>query len=737
MVADLPAARAVPAPSATDPYPAGAYPRDGLSETIRHVLALIRRNALTIGAIVAGCIVLAVVLTMLETPRYTATTSIQINDQSEQVLGDDMENKQAVNNTWDVDRFLNTELQILQSRELAVRVANRLKLEDDPAFWTAMEAQPPDDTVPKGLRKDAVISMLRGSLQVELPFDTRIAMASYTSADPEMSAKIANAFAQEFIQSNLQRRYDSSSYAREFISGQLEEARARLEASERELNAYARSAGLIRSRSASAQDGGVTGGGSVTSDSLAQLNQAANEAQAARVAAESRWRAEAAQPLLSSREVLSNQTVQTLMTRRAELETRIDKLSARYLDDYPVLRDARSELAAVNRELQSVAKSVRSAVRTDYETAAAAERRLKSQVGGLQNATLAEQDRLVRYNTLAREADTNRTIYDGLLQRYRELNAAAGISTSNLSIIDQAQVPVSPSSPSLPRNLAIALLFGFAIAGAYVFIRDQMDDAIRIPEDVEGKVGISLLGVIPGAGDSTPEEELADPKSPMSEAYNALRGSLLYSTVHGLPKVILITSAQPGEGKSTTSQAIAHGLARMGRRAVLVDADLRRPSVQKRLGLKNKVGLSTLLTSDDKPDTVLVASDVPNLSYVTSGPLPPSPTELLSSPRFAAVLEDLLKDHDNVILDGPPVLGLADAPVLAALVDGVVLVIEAERMRRGVLKTAVRRLRAVSPVLLGGLLTKFDPSKAGNSNSDYYGYEYYRYSNSSGHEAAD
>ena len=333
----------------------------------------------------------------------------------------------------------------------------------------------------------------------------------------------------------------------------------------------------------------------------------------------------------------------------------------------------------------------------------------------------------MRFNTLAREADTNRTLYDGLLQRFKELNAASGISASNVSIIDDADPPLFPSSPNMLKNLALALLFGVSLAAIVVFFKDQFDDAIRVPEDVEQKLQIPLLGVIPKAQREEPEDALLDPKSPISEAYNSLRGSLMYATPEGLPPVMLVTSAQPSEGKSTTSYAIASSFSRMGRSVILIDVDLRRPSLHKRMGYDNARGLSTLLTSSDPIDTVTHDSNQPGLTYVPSGPIPPSPTEIISSRRMQEVIDEFAAAYDVVILDSPPILGLADAPTISALVDGVVFVIEADRARRGTLKTSMRRLRSMRPNILGAVLTKFDANKAGNRYSEYYGYDYYQY----------
>ena len=694
----------------------------GLGPFIRNTLALFRRNVWLISALVAVAVAAAVVLTMLQTPKFTATSTIEINEQAEAVLGEelDSENDSA---SWDIDLFLNTQLEILRSRSLAERVVRRLDLGSNERFFAAMQASGEGSSEQE--RVELAIGMVRGALSVDLPRSTRIASLSFESTDPEISAELANAYAAEFIQANLQRKFDSSSYARGFVAEQLEETRARLEASERELNSYARQAGLIRTRDPNNEDASVAG--SVTASSLMQLNEAANSAQAERIEAEARWNAERAQPLFASQAVLSNVAVQSLLTRRADLQTKLEAARERYLADHPTVQSLEAELAAAEASLTRAANDVRNSVRANYQSALAAEQRLRGQVNSLQGATLAEQDRSVRYNTLAREADTNRQIYDGLLQRFRELNASSGITASNIAIVDQAQIPQNPSSPSFRRNVAIAFILGLVFACALVFVRDQLDDRLRVPEDVESKVGLPLLGVIPRTSEEDPAAELADPKSILAESYSALRTSLLYSTREGLPGILLVTSAQASEGKTTTSYAVARGFSRVGKRVLLVDADLRRPSIHKVLGVPNKNGLSSLLVGQSSVEEAVIKSEHDGLHFLTAGPIPPSPAELLSSPRMAALLEQFDQAYDLVVVDSAPILGLADSTELAAIADGVMVVIEASRGRGGQLRNAMRRLRGSNPVILGGVLTKFDPKAAGNAYYSYYGYEYYRY----------
>ena len=465
-------------PLAEDTYL--ARPRGGLD--LRYVLAAIRANALLIGAIIAVCLVIALIVTMLDTPRYTAQATVQINSQADEVLASTQESEQAALNAWDQDRFLQTQLDILQSRGLGQRVSQRLKLQGNADFYQAMNAKPPAAGTSVAAAQEATISLLTGNLSTELPRDSRIVAIRFTSTDPTMSAKIANAYSEEFIAANLQRKFDSSAYARGFVADQLAEAKNRLEGSEVALNNYARQNALIRTRDAMTGDERSSGGGgSVTTASLLQLNQAANAAQAERIAAQGRWQAISAGSPLDSPEVLANPTVQQLLAQRADVRGKLQQERARHLEDHPSVIQLSAQSAEIDAQLRSLVNSVKQSVRSQYDAALGAERQLERQVTALKTDTLSEQDRSVQYNLLAREADTNRTIYDGLLQRFKELNAASGISASNLSIIDGADVPLVPSSPSLLKNLAIALVLGVGIAGLVVLFRDQFVDSIRVP----------------------------------------------------------------------------------------------------------------------------------------------------------------------------------------------------------------------------------------------------------------
>jgi capsular exopolysaccharide synthesis family protein len=347
-------------------------------------------------------------------------------------------------------------------------------------------------------------------------------------------------------------------------------------------------------------------------------------------------------------------------------------------------------------------------------------------VGSLKGDTLAERDRSVQYNILRREVDTNRALYEALLQRFKEVSAEAGVTTNNISIIDRALPPRDPSSPRPLLNMALALLLGLIGAGAWVIGREQLTDAVRTPDDVALRAGLALLGVTPRVREgSSPLDAIKDPKTPFSEAVHAIRASLELTSAQGVPASLAFTSARPAEGKSTLAFALAREFALAGKRVALLDGDMRAPTVHRLSGLSNKNGLSQLLARQAQLGSVLQKSTVPGLDVITSGPIPPDPTLLLDGHRLQEIIQALHSQYDLVLIDSPPVLGLADALQIASSVAASIIVIEANDTRLTNLKTALTRLRASHITPTGAILSKFDAAKFGYGEN--YGYYYAKY----------
>nr|WP_247713027.1 polysaccharide biosynthesis tyrosine autokinase [Qipengyuania intermedia] len=699
----------------------------------RAILTAIRRNIVAIAIILAVFIGLGILATILMKPEYIGTSRILIEQQEDQIIeGSDA--RAAAASYMDADRFLQTQADIVTSRALAVQVVDREGLAESPAFFEAQGVEYPveedidvyDTTLSiEELRAEIAADVVSENLVVTLPPDSRIVSVSFFSGDPVLAARIANAFAESFIEGNLARKFDSSSYAREFLAQQLQDARSKLEQSERDLNQFSRAAGLIR----------VAGQGvnadqettlSITNNSLVQLNDVAAQATAQRVSAEQQWRNIANVPLLNIPEVLQNLAVQRLVEQRSAAEANLAQLSSRYLDDHPNVLAAKAQVDKLDAQIQALAQSIKNSIRLQYESARDRENSIVNQVDTLRADALDEQDRGVQYNVLKRVAETDRALYNTLLTRFNELNATAGATSNNVSLIDAAEPPREPASPRPLINLLAALLCGLVFAGGFVFFREQLDDAMRNPDDVEKKLGLPLLGLIPQVDQDEMKEELQDPKSPISEAYSALLTNIRYSSGNGIPETIVVTSSVASEGKTTTSFKLATDIADLGRRTLLIDADLRRPTMHRREEVGKHDGFTAVLAGELPLEKAILKSGNANLDLMTALPMPPDPVALLSSESFLKVVDTLRSQYDCVVFDAPPLLGLADATTLAAHVDAVVLAIDSQRGKGGGTRSAVRRLQMVGANIIGVVLTKFDARHSGSAYA-YYGSSYYAY----------
>jgi capsular exopolysaccharide synthesis family protein len=715
---------------------------DNLAQSLRALWSTFYRNRLLIAAIVAAAMLAGLSVTMLMTPRYKATASVQIDQQSANVLGGDSQVDPAAS-YQDADRFLQTQVDVLQSRAMALTVLQDLHLDANDDFVRRMGRKPVIRPIGAlGLadtRREQILSILDKNLTVDLPKSSRVANISFTSPDPRLAANIANAYVADFMMFNMKRKFGSSAYARNFLDSQLADTRAKLESSERALLTYARDAHLldVSGGISAGTDSGSTGSSgstprSLTTSNLVQLNTAYATAQAARVQAQQHWEQAETTPPLQLQEVLTNPAVMQLSQLKAQAQALYQQELQRHKPDYPQMQQGAAHIAELDRQLSLLADSIRSSIKEEYQIALKQEQALGGQVNGLKLSTQDEQSRSVEYNILKRAVDTNRTMYDNLLQRYAEVSAQAGVAANNVSQVDIADMPARPASPVPLLNLAIAALFGLIVAAGFVLLRDKFDDSVRTPEDVRDKLGLTFLNSIPMLGDDvTPHEALDDPRSALSEAYAALGTSIELSHKGGAPRVLAITSTRQSEGKSTTAYAVARNFARIGRRVVLIDGDLRKPSLHRLISAQNDRGLSNLLARMVKIDDVLQQSEVPGLSVITAGPLPPNPAELLSGTGLPEIVATLTERFDIVIVDAPPVLGLADTVLIGAAAEATLFVVEANGSHHGHAKTAVRRLAASDITLIGAVLTKYDARRIGYG----YGYGYnYAYSYSYGND---
>ena len=688
----------------------------------------LKHRFLILGTFV-GALTIGAALTLLMTPIYTAEATLQIDRESARVFNaEDVAPRESM---IQGEEFFQTQYGLLRSRSLAERVIENLGLASSDATLKALgvEAPPPatgSAAEQASRRRAAALEAVQENLSVSPVRGSRLVAVGFDNPNPVVSARIANGFAENFIQANLDRKFESSAYAREFLEERIAQTKDRLESAERQLVAYATNQQIVNISEPGTGEDNVGSTQSLTSNNLVAINTALAEARAARVAAEERWRSARTSALMTLPDVLQNPAIQRLSEQRAVLSATYQQKLSIYQPDFPEMVQLKAQIDEADGQIEALANNVRSSIQSQYEIAARQERSLQAQVTGLTGDVLDLRDRSIQYNILQRELDTTRTLYDGLLQRYKEVSVTGGVTANNISIVDRAAPPKKPSKPNLLLNILLAGLLGLGLGVVAALVLEALDETLATPEDAEIKLGVPVLGVIPLlAKDQTVSEALADLRSGFSEAYYSLRTALQFSTPDGTPSSLLVTSARPAEGKSTTAYAIALNLARVGRRVLLVDGDLRNPSMHRVVGVENERGMSNLLSGSADLASVVHRTSLENLFFIPCGPLPPNPAELWGGDRMRQVLIEGRNSFDHVVIDGPPVLGFADSPLLAASVGGVVFVVESRGTRRGQARGALRRLKVGHAHLLGLVLSKFSTKSASYGGYDYaYDYKY-------------
>lgn len=700
---------------------------------LQNYLRIARRWRWVILGAIATAVLIGLFVTLLTTPKYTADVSIEISRESDRVT--DFQGVERESSAADQE-FYQTQYGLLEARTLATRVATELRLIDsqeffemfgggsrgDPAFDTASGAFPAQG---RAARQREAERILLANVEIEPARFSRLVEIHFTSPDPAFSARVANAWAENFIRSNLERKVESTSYGRDVLQRQLSEYKNRLDESQRQLVTYASNEQIINLPAQGGSNGSTTQERSIVADDLASLNGELNEATGDRIAAEARFRRAGSGG--SSTAALGNNAINNLRERRAQLAAEYQQLMVRFEPGYPAAQAIQSQIEQLDRSIGREETRVAGAVEAEYRQAVLREESLKQRVDRLKADFLDLRRRSIQYNIFQQEVDTNRALYDGLLQRFKEIGVAAGVGVNNVNIVDAADVPEFPSSPRLAINLAIAVLAGLAVGAALALSLEQLDEAIADPSEIERRLGLPLLGSAPKVQDgTTPRDAILDRKSELVDAYIAVQTNLHFTTNHGVPRSFSVTSTRPAEGKSTTALALAATLVRSGKKVILVDGDMRSPSVHQLGGVGHERGLSNYLSGEDDIKSLVFEMENLGLHAITAGPIPPNAAELLTGSRLSQLVRLLLDDYDHVVIDSPPVMGLADAPLIASSVEGVVYAVESHGIRSTLVKTALARLRAANARILGGVLTKFEASKSHGGYGYEYGYSYGR-----------
>ena len=706
-----------------------------------YLRVLIKRKWIVLGSmgIIFGASLIA---TLRTTPIYDAVGSIALNKPDPILQG----LRDATNSGADYydPTDLDTEVRILRSDLLALQVIKQLNLDQLPEFGgTGVKSSSLELTTdalqPDSPQANSLLAGFKGNLRVMLEPNTRIIDIHYLSPDKELAAKVVNRLASTYIEQNFKTRFESTMQASDWLSKQLVDLQMKVETSQEKLVKYQKDHQIL----------GIDDKQNITTAKLDELNKELTTAESERMQKESVYRLAQAGDTESAAAVAAGVSqgktsettsvlLEKLQEQKADLKIQVAQLSTQFGPAYPKLAQLNNQIKEIDSQLQLEMKKVASRLQGDYLAALQRENMLHAALEAQKQQQNKLNESAIEYSFLKRDFESDRTLYEGLLQKLKEAGVAAGLRSNNIRQVDMARTPGGPTEPNIPRNLGFGFCLGLTSGIGLAFLLEGIDNTVRTPEQAQAISGLPSLGMIPlGSRNSSesashgltvaPSKEAVElitqsrPQSQMAEAYRALRTSLLLTSVGAPPKIILITSALPQEGKTTTSLNTATVLAQKGTRVLLVDADLRRPSIHKALGLGPRTGLSNVLTGGvSLPETIFRSSVLPNLFVLPAGTPPPNPAELLASSQMVEVLAELRQHYDHIVLDTPPTLSVTDAVVLSTRADAVVLVIRCGQTTKPALRRSREILAQVNARVAGVLLNAVDL----NSPDYYYYYEY-------------
>ncbi len=689
-------------------------PRSGLN--LREFINTLSRHKMLLVSFTVATLLFALIMTLLMDPIYRASSTVQIQRNAKKVVNvGNMLN--TVESRSDKD-FYETQRQLIQTKTLARRVINQLNLESTASSvgvvsqFKSMLGFQNNPNNPSAIET----AFLEG-LSVTPVSNSQLIQINYESKDAQLSADITNAVTKTFVRMNLERRFDTASYSKEFLTTSLNTTKQDLEESEQLLNKYATKYSIIK-----APDGEDS-----NTHSLKKMAEELVTAGKERIEAESAYlqsKQSANDKNATSVRILKDPYIQSLKKTIARLEANSQEILKKYSPRSAKAKRIKQQIDEVRSQINIEAYAIKSALKSEFSAAQQKEDMIRKQLGLLKKETLELQGKSIKYNTLLREVQSNRDLYKDLLAQLKKVSIAGNVDNNNISIIDKAGVPYKKYKPNFKTNLIFGALLGLLLGMGAAFLREFMDDSVKNPDELERLTGLPVLGMLPALKSLNPRaialQTYHEPKSPLAEAIRSLRTSLRFSTREGAPKSTFITSSAAGEGKSSIALNLATAYAQAGNKVLIIDADLRNPSLHKLFKLENYEGLTNYLAGGGSSSDISQSTMIKNLYTITSGPIPPDPVELLSGQRMGTLLSNASADFDYIIIDGPPVLGLADALVISGLCDATILAIEAGKTRKVTLMKSLKRLERAHSNIVGLLFTRVDRSVDSDYHEDYH-----------------
>jgi succinoglycan biosynthesis transport protein ExoP len=702
---------------------------------------IVRKRRFLVLSITFGLAILAGLAGWYRGNRYTASGEIQIQPNSSSDLKANITSMLSTGSTT-LDEVMESDINILQSNKILLAVARSLQLQDNPEFlggqrFIKVGSGRTQRLIPllhgdldDPYVQNRIVGALRTGLVVSRIPRTEMISIEWRSRSPQMAANVVNALEQAFVLNNFQSHYKTTEAVSTWLTGQIDDLRKVVQDSQDRMVALQRKLGV------SALDPTH----SMLVSQISNLDKAVSDATEQRVLAEARFHILASLPpqqILDGPSALGNEGQQSLLaslrTQRATAAASLAHMQPLYGPNYPEVKQLNAQIAAIDGEISQQESRVVEQAKASAQVAQIAENQARGMRDGEIQQVYGQGDDVVQYMLLSQDYESNRKIYEGILGSLREAEVDAGLDAADVSVVDVAALPIQPSSMSPMELGMIGLLFGAFGALTLSLILEKMDTRVRDAREIQELLGLPSLAMIPQSHWKSRESEtdagsgpelLRDPRSAFSESFRALRTSMRLSSTSRQSKVIAVTSCQPAEGKSTVSVNMAAVLAQGGKKVVLVDTDMRRPSVYKRLRMEGGKGLSELLTGYYTLEEVTQThATLPTLDVIPSGTVPPLPADLLSSDQMVAVVRQLRERYDYVIFDTPPILSVTDPAIVAAQSDGMVLVIRQGYCTRRMLSHAAEIFRDLDVKVYGFVFNGVDASLP-----EYYGYlGYYTY----------
>lgn len=699
-------------------------------------LLILRKHQWLILSFMLSVVTIVSIATFRMQPVYVAVGRIEIDKENANILP--FQGGDSYDYMMDSDNYLETQAKILTSETLALQTIRNNDLASRPEFGGAggiSEAVASGNLANK--KRPPELAEFLGNLSVKRVPNSRLMDISFESTDPQLAARAVNAHIATYIEQNYRSKYEATSQASDWLADQLRDFKIKVQKSEDARIAYERQNQIWT----------LDDKQNMTTQRLSDINKQFTDAQAERMKKESLYEFAKAGNLDAVPELENNQALTDLLKKRGETSADYADALQQYGPNFPKVLRLKAQLKDLDENIDKEKKKILDVLESDYREARQREALLADALNEAKTETNQMAEKMVEYNILKREAEANKALYEGLMTKMKETAISGALRSSNIRVVDPAMVPATPARPAKTKNIILSFLIGLVGGIGLALLREYLDNTVKTPDDIETLARLPSLAVVPQFADTNGNKRrgvLPDfsgnghdkrielvaqhlPKSQMSEAFRALRTSILLSQAEHPPQVILVTSALPREGKTTAAANLAVTLAQLGDSTVLVDADLRKPGIGRllNLGTGKYAGLSSYLAGVSSLDLVSVPHPaIPNLVAIPTGPLPPNPADLLSSHKLADAIVELRTKYKFIVIDSPPVMAATDAVILSVQADGVLIVVRSGETPKAAFTRTRDLLTSVKSHILGVVLNAVDSS----APDYYYSYRYYPYS---------